>query len=77
MALKMAGKDASLPERSMREITARPGYRSEGWSWDELDGWLKRSKISPDRRKAVEKIINELKGEQSAPRTTASESANP
>jgi tetratricopeptide (TPR) repeat protein len=62
LALTMSGKDASEAERSMREFTGREDYAATEWGWDELDGWLKRTKLAPDRKAAVEKIVAGLKG---------------
>jgi tetratricopeptide (TPR) repeat protein len=64
MALISIGKDASEAERSMRAFTGKKGFAATGWTWDELDGWLKRTKLAADRKVAAEKILSELKGEQ-------------
>jgi tetratricopeptide (TPR) repeat protein len=62
-ALTASGKDASEPLRAMRAITGKPGFKLTGWTWDETNHWLKTTKLAPDRRTAVEKILTELKGE--------------
>ncbi len=64
MALTMLGNDASEAERAMRKITDKPGFAIQGafWSWTELDQWRKTSKLTADRKAAVEKIIDQLKG---------------
>jgi tetratricopeptide (TPR) repeat protein len=62
IALRMSGKDATEAEKSMRQITGKPGFKLTGWAWDELDRWLKTTKLAPDRKAAIEKIIAELKG---------------
>jgi tetratricopeptide (TPR) repeat protein len=62
IALRMSGKDALDAERQMRQYTGKPGYKLTGWTWDELDQWLRRTKLAPDRKAAVGKLIAELKG---------------
>jgi serine/threonine protein kinase/tetratricopeptide (TPR) repeat protein len=66
MALRMKGEDASDAEREMRRVTSKPDFRLTGWSWDEMDAWLKTTRLAPDRRAAVEKLVAELKGGPSA-----------
>ncbi len=65
IALRMSGKDSSDAELEMRQITSKPGFKITGWTWGELDQWLKTTKLAPDRKAAVEKIIAELKGTSS------------
>jgi tetratricopeptide (TPR) repeat protein len=62
MALRMSGKDASDAERATLQITRKSGFKITGWTWDELDQWLKTTKLTPDRKTAVEKVIAELQG---------------
>jgi len=62
IALRMVGKDPSEAERKMREFTGKPGYKMTGWTWDELDNWLKTTKLAPERKAAAEKLIAELQG---------------
>jgi tetratricopeptide (TPR) repeat protein len=63
IALLMSGKDASEAERSMRQFTGKAGFKITGWTWDEINGWLKTTRLAPDRKAAVEKIVAELQGE--------------
>lgn len=65
MAYTMDGKDASEAERSMHEFTGKDGFAITDWSWEELDHWLKMTKLAPDRKATVEKIVGELKGASS------------
>ena len=47
----------------MRRFTGQPGYTAVvGWSWDELDGWLKTTKLAPGRKAVVTALLFE-KGE--------------
>ena len=64
IALRMTGKDASDAERTMRQFTAKPEFAEmdHAWRWDELDQWLKTTKIAPDIKVQAERIIHELKG---------------
>jgi tetratricopeptide (TPR) repeat protein len=62
IALAASGKDASEPLRAMREFTGKPDFKVTGWTWDELERWLKTTKLAPDRKAAAEKILTELKG---------------
>jgi tetratricopeptide (TPR) repeat protein len=64
IALHMSDKDASNAERQMRQFTGKPGFKITDWSWDELNQ-LKTTKLAPDRKAAVEKILAELKGTKS------------
>jgi tetratricopeptide (TPR) repeat protein len=61
IALHMIGKDASAAERAMREITGKKDYESN-WGWNELNQWLKTTKLPPERKTVIVKIIDELKG---------------
>jgi tetratricopeptide (TPR) repeat protein len=70
MALRMSGKDASEAESAMRRFTGKPGFKITGWTWDELNQWRKTTKLAPDRKAAVEKIIAELQG-SAAPQASA------
>ncbi len=65
IALRMSGKDASEAERKMRQFTGKPDFKIATWTWDEMNEWLKTTKLSPDRKAAVEKIVDELKGTKS------------
>jgi hypothetical protein len=58
----MSGKDASEAELKRRDFTDRLRYRMTGHNWNELSGWLKRTKPAPNRTAAVEKMIGEFKG---------------
>jgi hypothetical protein len=60
IALTASGKDASEPLRAMREFTGKPGFKIS-WGWDELDQWLKTTKLAPDRKAAAASILTELK----------------
>jgi tetratricopeptide (TPR) repeat protein len=60
MALRMGGKDATEAERAMRQFIARRDFKAAGWTWDELNEWLKTTKLAPDRKYAVEEIIAQL-----------------
>jgi WD40 repeat protein len=71
MALHMSGQDATEAERMLHAITGKPGFKISAWTWDELDGWLKTTKLAPDRKGAVAKIIAELKGTASHVQGTA------
>jgi tetratricopeptide (TPR) repeat protein len=62
IALHMSGRDASDAERQMRQLTSKPGFKVTAWTWDELDRWLKTTKLAADRKAAVQKILAELKG---------------
>ena len=62
IALRMTGKDASDAERMMREYTGKPTFKTAGWTGYELNRWLKASKLEPDRKAAVQRIIIELSG---------------
>ncbi len=64
IAQRMTGKDPSGAERMMRQLTGRPGYKESNWTWEELNGWLKTTKLAPDRKAAAEKIVAELKGDK-------------
>src|SRR5207253_2543876 len=57
IALRMSGKDASAAERAMRQYTSKPGFKITNWTWDELNQWLKTTKLAPERKGAVEKTI--------------------
>jgi len=63
----MGGKDASEAEAAMRKITEAKDFMLADWSWDELDGWLKTTKLAPDRKAAIAKIIGDLKGKDYKP----------
>ena len=52
------------PSREMREFTGKPDFKITAWTWDELDQWLKTTKLAPDRKAAVEKIIAELQSDK-------------
>ena len=58
----MTGKDASQAEYAMRQFTNKPDFKLTGWTWDELNNWLKTTKLVPDRKAAVDRILHELKG---------------
>jgi tetratricopeptide (TPR) repeat protein len=62
MALCMSGRDPHAAEQAMREFTNKRDFKITGWTWDELDEWLKTTKLQPDRKKAIEDIIRSLKG---------------
>jgi tetratricopeptide (TPR) repeat protein len=62
IALRMSGKDALEAERAMRQYTSKPGFKVSIWDWNQLNNWLKTTKIAPDRKAAVEKIVGELLG---------------
>ncbi len=65
LALHTVGKDATEAEKEMRRFTGKPDFTGvSGWTWDELDGWLKATKIPADRKAAAQKIVAELKGPQ-------------
>jgi hypothetical protein len=64
IALKLTGKDSSEAEQAMRRFTAKPDFKITDWTWDELNGWLKTTKLAPDRKAAAERIITELQGAQ-------------
>ena len=64
IALHQSGKDASAEEQAMRRFTSKPDFKIVGWSWDELETWLKKTKLAPDRKAAVVKIIAELRGQK-------------
>jgi hypothetical protein len=61
IALRMSGKDASDAERMMRQLTSNPDYEIS-WDWDDLNQWLKRTKLVLARKAAVENNITELIG---------------
>ncbi len=58
----MIGEDASQSTQAMRQITGKPNFKVTSWIWDDLNNWLKKTKLAPDRKAAVEKIIAELQG---------------
>jgi tetratricopeptide (TPR) repeat protein len=60
IALMISGKDASEAEKAMRQFTGKPDFKVTNWSWDELNNWLKTTKLAADRKAAVEKVIAEL-----------------
>jgi tetratricopeptide (TPR) repeat protein len=60
IALHMTGGDASDAERAMRQFTSKPAFQVRNWTWDELNNWLKTTKLAPDRKAVAEKIITEL-----------------
>jgi tetratricopeptide (TPR) repeat protein len=62
IALKLTGRDPSEAERMMRELTGKPSFEITDWTWDELNGWLKATKLAPDRKAFAERIIAELQG---------------
>jgi len=62
IALRMSGKDASGAERTMREFTGNPDFAIASWTWDELDKWLKTTKLAPEVKADVEEIVHELQG---------------
>jgi hypothetical protein len=62
VAQRMLGKDAAELEKKMRQYTALTKMQSMDWRWDEMDDWLKATKLAPERKAAVERIIAELKG---------------
>ena len=64
IALHESGKDASAEEQAMRRFTSKPDFKIVGWSWDEVDTWLKKTKLAPDRKAAVVKIIAELRSQK-------------
>ena len=47
IALHESGKDASAEEQAMRRFTSKPDFKIVGWSWDEVDTWLKKTKLVP------------------------------
>lgn len=61
IALRMSGEDSSQAELAMRQYTSKAGLKIN-WTWDELNQWLQTTKLAPDRKADVEKIIAELKG---------------
>ena len=61
IAQRLVGKDATEAEQSMRKSTALVETHELQWSWKEIDDWLKRTKVAPDRKAAIEKIVGELK----------------
>jgi tetratricopeptide (TPR) repeat protein len=76
ISLTASGKDASEALRAMHEFTSRRTFKMTGWNWDEIDRWLKTTKIAPDRKAAAEKIVAELKGDsakspEASPRSAA------
>lgn len=62
IALLVSGKDASEAEIAMRQFSGQPGFQVTGWRWDELNNWLKTTKLAADRKAAVAKILGELQG---------------
>ncbi len=62
LAQRMLGKDAAELEKKMRQHTALTRMQNMDWDWQEIDDWLKATKLAPDRKSAVEKILAELKG---------------
>jgi tetratricopeptide (TPR) repeat protein len=62
VAQRMLGQEATDLEKKMRQNTSQTRMENMDWRWDEMDAWLKGTKLSPDRKAAVEKIIAELKG---------------
>ena len=47
----------------MRQHTALTNMDDSTWSWDELRDWLKKTtKLDPDRKTAIEKVLAELSG---------------
>ena len=62
IALKLSGKDSSRAEQMMRQFTSKPDFQITNWTWDELNGWLKKTTLPPDRKAAAQKIVSELQG---------------
>jgi tetratricopeptide (TPR) repeat protein len=62
IALKLSGMDASEAEQAMSQFTSNAEFKINDWTWDELNGWLKTTKLARDRKAAVEKIVKELQG---------------
>ncbi len=67
MALHLQGKDATAAERQMRAVLRKSSFKKTDWGWDELDGWLKRTRIDTGRRRAIEQIVAELKAAATSP----------
>jgi tetratricopeptide (TPR) repeat protein len=65
VAQRVLGNDATELEKKMRQYTALTRMKRLIWSWVYIDDWLKTTKLAPDRKAAVEKIIGELKGVRS------------
>jgi hypothetical protein len=62
IAQRMLGQEATDLEKQMRQYTSQTRMENMDWRWDELDAWLKGTKLAPERKAAVEKIVAELKG---------------
>ena len=62
IALRITGKDASGAEGMMRQFTGKPDFAITNWTWEELDKWLKTTKLAPDLKVQAERIVSELKG---------------
>ena len=62
IAQRMLGKDATELEKKMRQYAALTWMRGMNWGWEEIDDWLKTTKLAPDRKAAIQKILDELKG---------------
>jgi tetratricopeptide (TPR) repeat protein len=62
IALRATGQEAADDERAMRQITGNGNLDAGGWSWDEIDRWFQTTKLAPDRKEAVAKILDELRG---------------
>src|SRR5262249_54131715 len=66
IALAMSRKDTSESLKAMRALSRTAGFKTEGWSWDELDRWLKTTRLPADVKAAVESIVHEMKGQDAA-----------
>jgi len=62
IALRMSGKDASDAERMMRQFSGKPDFTMTNWTSHELEKWLKTTKLAPDIKAAVERIVHEMNG---------------
>jgi tetratricopeptide (TPR) repeat protein len=61
VAQRMLGKDATEMEKNMRQYTVLTNMKAMAWGWQEIDDWLKTTKLAADRKASVEKILVELK----------------
>jgi hypothetical protein len=64
VAQRMLGKDAAELEKKMHQYAALTRMESMEWRWEEIDDWLKATKLAPDRKGAVSRIIAVLQGKR-------------
>jgi tetratricopeptide (TPR) repeat protein len=69
LRLTTDGTSESEPEKKLFALTTVPGFKVDGWTWGEIEGWLAKAGLAAPKEAAVRRIIDELKGIPQ-PRTT-------